>query len=427
MNTLSESSLSRKSGTHSAGNTLACVFVISTLIAFYIEGPFVVRIANQFALTPFDILMPILFILWVWYASTHKLKFSKSFILILSVFLIFCALIALGFFRSPQPVRGFTEFLLMMRNLLLFLMIGSLIREIRDMESLNRSIFYLGVFFAILALFIYRLTLAEFQHFAISADTEFQSAFYWMNPGDLRRVSGFAGDPVRYAAISIIPLFCGLSLKRIKPWAKYLGILIITVSLFLTLTRGFYVAFLLGTLAILLLHRRTLSHLRYLKPLIMITPVIILVGVLPLIMSKSPLSVIQARFERYTEDPRHRAWGTAMSSLSNPIIGDGLRAHEERLIGLEGISIWLDNTYLLVIIETGFLGLSVFLFLLALIIIKGLFYNLPEEILPFTHALTTFTIMQIFYSYSYTPYLWLMASVISGSEARLAMENRKNN
>jgi len=394
---------------------LALFSILVILISVWIQGPFTFTVAQELDITLYDLITPFVLAIWIFYALTYKLKLNRYFLISLLFVSVFFAWIVFEFFRSPQPFRAFTLVIIFIRDLLVFFIVGTLAAELRSLNRLTGWIFYLGLGLCSLAVILYLNSFRAYTEILASPERWHPKMGYWADIGGMIRLSGTIGNPVRFACYMTLSLFCGMANQRIPRWLKYLALFIISATLFLTFTRGLLIALPVSILILIICGTPGRTLTAYFSPLLAIGGAVFLLSLIPLpLYGQSGLSLMASRFGRIESDPRLYLWAKTLSQLDNPVLGSGLRASEHVLSEERERLRWVDNSYLMLISDTGFIGLIVFLWIFVPLIARGFQKELLAPLLPYTHSLLILLVLFFFYFLIYEPFLWLVSGIIAG-------------
>ena len=115
--------------------------------------------------------------------------------------LIFALLIWQGLqaIQSPLILRGTTYYLQVIRNFIMLMMMTLIPLSCEDYDKINRNIFYFGVFFATIALFLYITNMLKFDVILKDSSLWENSPGYELGSGGFLRANGLVGDSNFYA------------------------------------------------------------------------------------------------------------------------------------------------------------------------------------------------------------------------------------
>lgn len=241
----------------------------------------------------------------------------------------------------------------------------------KKIAEINGSLFLL--FILSLLVYLYNIvvyTPLELHQFWASASGTRQIlanshiSFTYVGIDLLPRLSGFHLGP------NLFSLYCGIALlmgvwgfRRKKSWTSLGLILVSSISLVLTLSRG-------GILSMafsLILATMVLSlKKRNVRPLLIYSVLTLLVVVLVFFLMPDLRHIVEVRFSSIWNgsEPRFRYWGDYVLFIGK-FFGWGF-GFGEKIFGF-----YAHNTYLSVLIGLGILGLAVFLFLFSFHIVAS--------------------------------------------------------
>ena len=400
---------------------VALFTILAILLSIWVQGPIAFTLPEDLDIKLYDVILPFLLLIWIFYALSNGVKLNRYFLISLFFIFIFSAWIIFQFFRSPQPLRAFTEVIIFLRDLLIFFTVGTLVAELRDLNRLTRWIFYISLGLSSVAIMLYLFFLPGYVEILASPERWYPKIGYWADVGGMIRLGGLIGHPVRYSCYMILGLFCGMAGQNIPRWLKYFGLFVICVTLFLTFTRGLLIALPISILILIIFGVSTRALTAYFSPLVVVGVAIFLLSLIPLpLYGQSGLSLMASRFGRVETDPRLYLWGKTISVIDNPVLGAGLRASEHALSAEKERFRWLDNSYLVLLTDTGFIGLVVFLWIFVPLIVRGLKRTLRDALLPYTHCVITLLLLFFFYFLIYEPFLWLVSGIAAGAVSHTA-------
>lgn len=404
---------SEKSSPSTLGEMFGIVAVTLLLLTRHFHALGTITVGGHIDISLADIAIIILGYIWLIYALAVRFHVHVSRNLIVAILLasLFAIWIGIQAFRSPEPVRGFTMFLLMLRDVAILWLVGSTLRSIRDVPLLNKVVFLIGVGVAVLSLALYSFAALDYQDILGDPSRWHPKIIYELGQAGILRLQGFAGDPNFYSLWMAVSLFCGLIVTEVRRLWKWLGIMAITASIVLAFSRGFFVA--LGASSLLIVFWLVFAGAktpwrRYAKPLIggALAMGIIALVTLPF-MQESPARLLISRFQLAPLDPRLGMWKEILNDLPHELLlGKGLRTTEWTLGGM-----YSHNSYLDLLFETGLIGFVLWVFFAIFVTIRGLNAR-SAELLPWTHCWLLTLFMFLFFSLLYNPFPWLIAAII---------------
>lgn len=211
------------------------------------------------------------------------------------------------------------------------------------------------------------------------------------------RLVGFAENPNFLAVYLVLPLL--LLLSTAHSVADWLKTAIIVAALMLTMSRGVVIALLAGALVGLPIDLLT-SHganMRYWKRVGTAVMAASATGAGAVLLSETLREWVQSRILTAAPSERISIWESAVASIDNPLLGDGLQAI------MANISQFSHNTFLDVLLEMGILGLVLWT-IVALFIAIRLFSHSREQFTTATgHAFLSLFFAGITHSLLYNP------------------------
>ncbi|MBI2118108.1 MAG: hypothetical protein HYT97_00610 [Elusimicrobia bacterium] len=338
---------------------------------------------------------------------------KRSFVSIFIV-LLFSIWIGIEAFRSIQPVRGLTLFLMMIRNLLIFVMAGSLIESFENMELLNFFLFLFGALFAVINLLFFLVPLHDYDAIRSNQQLVIPGAVYMVHKNVLRLV-GFARDPNFYSLWISIPFFAGFTLKR-RHWIKWTGITLIGLTILLAASRSFLIGFCFSMILIILL--KIIAHSGfsffyershpYIKTILSVISLAALFEWFRLLKLGDSIPMISQRFNTEFFYTRLLAWKTLLEDGHGSFfLGTGLRGTEWILNDF-----YSHNSYLDIQIELGLIGLLLWIGLTIFATIQGIRKLKVDAYLPWIQCWFILLTMLFTFSLTYHPFYWLLCTIL---------------
>ena len=396
------------------------VTVALLLLAVHFQGLGTFTIGEKIDISLTDIAIITLGYIWLIYALGVRLHVSRTLVVTILLASLFTIWIGIQAFRSPEPVRGITMFLLLLRDIAVLWLIGSTLGSIRDVHRLNKVVFLIGIVIAALSLTFYLLAMRDYQDILSNPARWKPKTIYELGQAGILRLQGFAGDPNFYSLWISASLFCGFGITGVRRLWKWLGIAVIGASILLTFSRGFLVAF--GASFVLIVFWLGLTHAkvlwrRYAKPILVSMLVMSMIALIPLpFMQGSAAKLLIARFQLTATTPRFGMWEKILGELpSQLLLGKGLRAAELSLGGM-----YSHNSYIDLLFETGLVGFILWVFFALFVTVKS-FGTRNAELLPWLHTWILTFFMLLFFSLLYNPFLWLLSAILVGLSRREAL------
>lgn len=398
------------------GETLGLVSITALLLSLHLYGLWGFQIFGHIDISLPLVTTILIAIVWFFYALTGRLRIKRS--LYVGLFLASLFVIWVGFeaFRSPEPVRGLTMFLLSVRNILILWLVGSSVGLIKDINRLNKLVFFMGVGVAGLSVVFFLWKAYSYSAIIANPDLLNPPLIYEVGRKGVLRLKGFAGDPNFYSLWMVVSLLCGFTLsKSIRSFWRWFGILVIGVSLLLAMSRGFALAFVgailfLGFIWIIKRYWKRGEVRQYVKPLVVGGVFLFVLAFIPLpFFDGSVGQMVLERF-RLGAGNRWELWSTVLNEEGqNFLIGSGLRGVEAVLSGR-----YSHNSYLDLIVETGIIGLFLWGLFIVLVSLRAIRLMRIRAILPWIHSWFITLIFLVGFSLIYNPFLWLLGAVILG-------------
>lgn len=415
---MSDRSISLKVVSHPRfGEMFGILTVALLLLSLHFHALGTIKFSGGLDVSLADLSVILLGYIWLICAWRARFHITKSLLTALALASIFAIWVGIEAFRSPEPVRGFTMFLLMLRDIAILWLVGSTLGSIQNLRRLNKTVFLIGVGVGVLSLAFYLFAALDYRHILSDSARWKPGLIYELDRRGVFRLQGFAGDPNFYSLWMSISLFCGLIVTEVRRLWKWLGITMIAASILLALSRGFFVA--LGASSVLILLWLTLLHAkmswqRYAKPIIFGAIVISLIAFIPLpYIQESPAQLLITRFQLTITSPRFGMWTEILSDLpSHLLLGKGLRAGEYTLGGM-----YSHNSYMDLVFETGLIGSILWTFFAIFITVQGLGKR-NTELLPWIHSWLVIIFMFLFFSLLYNPFPWLVSAIIASKSQR---------
>lgn len=404
---------------------LGIAFVAIIVFSFHMWGVKVFYFKG-ISIAPWDIATLLIAFLWLGHGYKHPIRFPKTLRSAALIMILLIVWISLQALRSPEPDRAVTMILLILRDLMLLIMVGSMVTYIENMEKLNKVVFLLGAVIASVSLILYLanvdVTGSRRPFGGIILMSEPQSGF-----GQILRLLGFARDPNFYAMFISISFFCGLVTKRVGWIVRWGGLLVIAMSLVLALSRTALVAVPLSMFLFLVASSLSTGHLgvlprRYLRSSLAVAGVGLVVVIGASFLNDRYVEQALARFASSPDTPRIQMWSDLASDLNVLVMGGGLRSAE---VALEGR--YSHNSYLDITFETGVIGMLLWLAFVAYVCrIALVLIRTTPEMAPWVQSLLMVLLMMITLSILFHPIFWVVSAVVlaQGSRAGKASNPR---
>jgi O-antigen ligase len=315
--------------------------------------------------------------------------------------------------HSWQPLAAAAVVAVMVLNTLMLFSVASMWVDQGRMERVNRSVFVLGMLVAVLALALFANPLLAYPNLPLT-----EGLGYTLDRGIALRLKGLTTDPNFFALYLGIPFFIGLS-QRALP-LRVPGTVAMGVAIGLSLSRTI-IAALVATIALAMVaaaFRRTAGLRAYARA---VGPALVLViGALGvLVFWVEPLQdFVIGRLGSLTAQSRIPKWAQAWVLFEHPLIGEGLRSMDA-VLGRFSHSTWLDF-----LIETGIVGLTIWVAFFALTLFTSVGLVDRADALPWVQGLVLAFLAASTFSLVYNPIFPLVAGVLvarrKGGEAALS-------
>lgn len=401
---------------------LAIAAVTLLFLSFHLWGAKVFVVGPGIKVAPWDLASVLIASAWIAHFLRHGLTANKAISVGIALMLLFISWMVVQAFRSPVHDRAFTMVLLILRDLVLFVAIATFIVHVRDIRTLNRAVFILGVAVALVSIVLYLANLDV----AREARRPFGNIILMFGGQGFPRLIGFARDPNFYAMFISVSLFLGVAEAHMDKLLKWTGVAIITIALILTLSRTAIVAVPLSVMLVTVLLNRMksgsnkASFFKSVMPWLAVLLVVMLVfGVLSVTM-RPVFDWAIYRFVNVLDSPRMDLWAVLVDDPSVFLAGQGLRS---AVVALEGHS--AHNSYLDILFETGILGLILWGAFAVYIVKKGIaLIRLKPMAVPWLQTMFMVMIMMATLSITYHPIFWVVSAVILGQYSRVTLDNR---
>ena len=337
----------------------------------------------------------------------NNLNYEILTALILLLLLIFC----LQAFRSLDAARSISYLVLLFLNISVFFIFSRKL-DIGTIRYSNKGIFYLG-FLIISLIFIMYLYVVSFQSSAIISDRSRWDAgsneVYEVLFGRYIAFQGYAGDPnVVGLGVSII-LFCGIYIAKIKD-----SLLLSMTNLFLVLVlfSSFSRGAILALVVTMFYCGFILRKKEYIKYFYFIAGMAVLGFLLTSYLNSSGLESVNP-FNKFGRSVGRRSdewWLLLNQWMENPLLGGGLR-YDEMILGK-----YAENSYLGILVNTGLIGLLMFLTVIAVVYFSAVncwLKNKNEEIFPWIAYATYLILSMGFISMEVKPHIWITFAVLA--------------
>jgi hypothetical protein len=380
----------------------------------HLSGFSFLYIGGSIRIAPWDLLTALIFVIWVMALSQKRIRISRNFLLATLFVFLFTVWIGVEAFRSLDPVRGLTMFFIMLRNFMLFVVLGSLLRTKETYESLHRALFLLSGLIAAISLLMFTASSKKITAISIDPSAWRPGIGYVLDQGGILRLVGFAEDPNFYSIYAVLALFIGFSLP--KGWLKWGGISLIGLSLLLANSRSFFLVFGFSFAMMLLvtLLKREKALVFYIRSLSISLLIVTVVAGIWSFFQGDLLGKVLKRFSIMDQSGRFEMWEILLGKGFDDIwFGTGLRGAEFLLDGM-----YSHNSYLDLLVETGIVGFSLWLGFVCIVTVTGLRKINQFVMLPWFHLWILLLPMMLAFSFLYNPFFWMIAAMIVSPDAQ---------
>jgi len=394
-----------------SNSRLPIAFVLLLLAALHTYGIGIIRIGH-IEIAPWDVTTVAIGLLWLAYLSKARLPFNRDSMAALLLAMLFAIWVCFEAFRSPQPVRGLTMLLILLRDIVIFLIIGSMMGQMTDLNRLNRAIFAFGTALACVSILIFSGAVQNYVAIANNPSLWYPEVGYVLDQGGILRLTGFAKDPNFYSIWLSLSFFTGFSIPAPRSWTKWAGLGVIGLSLLLAASRTFIAAFVLSSLLIaflIMINTRTLKRpWPYMRSIGLSIGIVGIAALIWSLVKGNLFHSLVARFELIEASPRFEAWNVLLEQgFKNIVFGMGLRGSEQLLHDF-----YSHNSYLDLLVETGLVGFLLWFTFAFFISIKGIKSLQRPGVAPWVHAWFLLLLMFVTFSLVYNPFFWLLSAVI---------------
>lgn len=311
-----------------------------------------------FSLKPFMLITAISLLITLKSFSIHKLF---SFEIVMLAFIIFHSMTALNLVYPHMSIK----YIILYFIIIMFYLTGRFLMLKLEINHIEKNMSITGFIGVIISLSYYLMGIiasgmnfygGNIDYFGLTIDRS------------IPRLTGAASNDPNILAF-YFTLYFFFVITNLKNRMNKAGFLLVSLVIILTFSRGAYLSIAFGLIILFL----TSNSIRLKIKAIIIT--IIFVFVLYLIGDKmpfNPINYVISRFAKLFTDGgsgRLEIWSNAINTfLDNPIIGIGINSvreynHENYMRGM-----YIHNSFLEVLVETGIFGFVVYLSFWVLII-----------------------------------------------------------
>ncbi|MEM2786429.1 MAG: O-antigen ligase family protein [Candidatus Nitrosotenuis sp.] len=386
---------------------IASVLLILSALHFYSLG--VLRV-GEIKIAPWDIVTLVLALWWMMVMIRTPIRLDRYFLISLVCLIIFSLWVGIEALRSPQEGRGLTMFVQQIRNLIIFIIVGTSLRLLKDFRQLNMVVFALGAVIALISVPLFAASIRNLPTILVTPSLWYPEIGYTLSQG-IPRLKGFAGDPNFYSIWISISLFTGIN-NAPKSYSKLVLIATIGLSILLAASRTLLIMLIFSIVILVIIiafsRRERPSLAKYLKVMLPGTFLVIGAGFLWSILESNVWGELAKRFQLTASAPRFEMWRLLIErGLDNVFFGKGLRGAEELLSGT-----YSHNSYLDLLVETGLIGFLIWSFF-AFIVTSCALRRIDEQsLIPWVQCWILLIGVLAAFSLIYSPFLWVVAAVI---------------
>ncbi|AKO93704.1 hypothetical protein BEH_17465 [Priestia filamentosa] len=235
-----------------------------------------------------------------------------------------------------------------------------------SVQNIEKVILYVGIIFNVISLLLYIIGIYKLG-FHLTGN-QIQSYGVVIDRNEPRLIGTFS-DPNIFSVCNFIFFYYYLTHLKVK-WSK-LGLFLATTTILLTLSRGAILAILFGILIFFI------SSKLKTKIKLVIIGLLFIIGTLQFanyFLGINVLDMITSRFESSASDNgsgRLDLWEHGMILFeSNPFFGIGLFNFRPYNMSEFGSSLYMHNTFLEVLTESGVIGITLYLSMFILLFIS---------------------------------------------------------
>lgn len=333
-------------------NKLIHFFVLSLMITLYF-GIFNFNLG--FSLKLYMIITVISFIFFMQY-----IKFSRliHFEIIMIIFILCYSATALQFNYPAAHLRFIFAFIV----ILFFYFVNRGLLEWCNIESINKMLSISGSIGCLSSLIYYLMGI-------ISTGGTFtgNSIIYGLRiDRSLPRLIGTtSGDPNIF--VYFITLYFFYTLFNLRTKLNRIGFILSFICIVLSFSRGAYLAIIVGLIISFFLINNIKKQLKIALFIIFLSVIIINISQFSHSLYVNPIDIIEQRFYAVQDDGgsgRVYLWTNALKTFTeNPILGIGINGTIDYSRDHYSFAGYVHNTFLEVLSESGFIGISLYLLL----------------------------------------------------------------
>lgn len=392
---------------------VAPIAVTLLLLSLHLNGVFFISISSHTNISLWH-LSVILAIAYYFMQPQRLIVIRRSFNTFVPAVFLLSWLFAQAF-RSPDLFRSITMILSLGLGLVVFWIMGNVLRMRRDLARLNYTVFILGLLISGLSLILYLRVLVRHKEVALIEElwNVRTNTVYEGDRGNLLRLRGFSGDPNFFALYLLPSLFCGLVTNIRIRW-KLPGVSVILLAIFFSYSRGIALSMTLSIFILIIHSVRNPLYRRYIMMLSSLFAIFVFVAFVSLMTKRFSVGHWWTRFTVGTSDNRFSMWhilAIQFDSFYSLLIGFGLRSGENML------GVVSHNTYLDLLFDTGLVGFLLFvIFIFYVLSGRHITDDVVPYSLPWIHTFLVLLLALPFYSILHHPLLWSTAAIVISSK-----------
>lgn len=306
--------------------------------------------------------------------------------------------------KSPQPLRGFTLVLLLVRDLLIVGFLGAFLDR-ADLGRVNKGVFAASAVVAVPAVLLYLIVLVTGNPDALGPLSE----TVWTVYGPFR-AQFLVDDPNFFGMLLLVGLLCGAGIRSKR---RYLALGVVALALLTTLSRSVIGLFLVVSFVYSSGAGRLSRNLRTLarSPRRLVGVLGLGIGLGLSVVLIVGLESLLRRLLAGIGGSRVSLWSSLAAEVGDSLYtGAGLRASEVVL------GRYPHNSYLGLLHDAGLVGLGIFLLILASVALPALREWLDGDLevaTPWWWSLVALVPFLFVFSFAYQPLTWLVVALLA--------------
>jgi O-antigen ligase len=304
-----------------------------------------------FSLKPFMLVTAIAFILTLKTIRIHKMH---SFEIVMLIFILLHSMTAANYKYPHMSIRFIALYLIV----LVFFLVGRFLTtklEINQIEKIISRTGFIGVIISLVYYFIG--IIASGMNFYGSNIDYFGLTIDRSTP----RLTGVASNDPNIL-VFYFTLYFFFTITNLSERVNKVGFMLVSLSIILTFSRGAYLAIAFGLIILFITSNRIKTKIKSITITIGFVSILYLLGNrVPL----NPINYITNRFSNLLTDAwsgRLGIWSNAMNTfLNNPVFGIGINSIREYNLENYMRSVYVHNSLIEVLVETGIVGISLYM------------------------------------------------------------------